>query len=205
MKRIIITVILIFLATPVYGAEGQREQIGEAMGNPVYRDQLDERRDLYSQVHKLFRDPFQKRCMKAHKDEIEVEDWEIEYVTRYFQERHSERLKNKDSEANQRFDPPPGRDLVKFLLSSWKFNIFLYNRYGKGRVIWEQEGLVPFDAMLTWLKSHEKRGDFKITDPKLHEAFYSYWKENENSRFFLDELRVQSEFLHPAWEPVMGK
>jgi len=239
MKRIVIFIIVLALATPVIAAEKKREQIGEALGNPIYRDQLDERSDLYGQLHKLFRMPFQKKYLEAHKDKLEVKDWEIEYVVRYHEKKFNEDLKNKDSELNQRLAltrkqveevqaklsnkelsaserenlemeknfwetmlKPPGRDFAKFLLSGWKYYRLLYDNYGRGRVIWEQEGLVAFDAMLKWLQSHEKQGDFKIADPKLHEAFYSYWKNNENSPFFLDAQRIQSEFLHPAWEPI---
>ncbi len=239
MKRLVTVVILLIMATPLFAAEKERERIGEALGKPVFRDQLDESRDLYGQLHNLFRTPFQKKCLEAHKKELEVKDWEIEYVVRYFGKKHNEDLKNKDSELNQRLAltrkqvtqievklsskdlpaaereelemeksfwetmlKPPGKDFAKFLLSGWKYYRFLYDNYGGGRVIWEQEGLVAFDAMLKWLQVHEKRGDFKITDPMLHEVFYSYWKNNENSPFFLDQQRIQSEFLHPAWEPI---
>jgi len=49
--------------------------------------------------------------------------------------------------------------------------------------------------MLKWLKQHEQQGDFKITDSKLHEAFYSYWKANQKSRHFLDKRRIQMNFF----------
>jgi len=239
MKQIIACIMLLFLVTPLYATEKQREKIGEALGNPVYRDQIDESRDLYGQLQILFRMPFQKKYLEAHKNELEVRDWEIEYVVRYFEKKHNEDLEKKDSELNQRLAltkkqveevekkltnkdlsagdretlemektfwetmlKPPGKDFAKFLLSGWKYYRLLYDKYGGGRVIWEQEGLVAFDAMLKWLQYHEKQGDFKITDSKLHDAFYSYWKGNENSSFFLDKQRIQSEFIHPEWEPI---
>ncbi|HXX82173.1 MAG TPA: hypothetical protein VEI46_11530 [Thermodesulfovibrionales bacterium] len=201
MKRIVIFIILLVLATPLIAAETKREQIGEALGNPIYRDQIDESRDLYGQLQNLFRMPFQKKYLESHKNELEVKDWEIEYVVRYFEKKHNEDLRNKDSELNQRLAltkkqveeieaklsnkdlsaserealemeknfwqtmlKPPGKDFAKFLLSGWKYYRLLYDNYGGGRVIWEQEGLVAFDAMLKWLKYHEKQGDFKITD-----------------------------------------
>jgi hypothetical protein len=242
MNRIVSLIVLVLLATPLYAAEKQREKIGEALGNPIYRDQIDERQDLYGQLHNLFRMPFQKKYLEAHKNKLEPKDWEIEYVVKYFEKKHNDDLKKKDSELNQRLVltkkqiediekklsskslsdserktlemekiflktmlKPPGKDFAKYLLSNWKYYRLLYDDFGGGRIIWEQEGLVAYDAMLKWLKHHEKQGDFKITDPKLHEAFYSYWKDNENSRFFLDQQRIQSEFLHPEWEPTKNK
>jgi len=239
MKRIVFIIALLLLAAPLIAAEKQREKIGEVLGNPIYRDQIDEKKELYGQLHKLFRMPFQKKYLETHKHELEVKDWEIEYVANYFEKKHYEDLKKKDSELNQSLAltkkqiediekklsnknlsgaeretleteknfwetmlKPPGKDFAKLLLSGWKYYRLLYDNFGGGRVIWEQEGLVAFDAMLKWLEYHEEKGDFKITDPKLHEAFYSYWKSNENSSFFLDKQRIQSEFLHPAWEPI---
>jgi hypothetical protein len=239
MKQIIAIIILLVLATPLYAAENQREKIGEVLGNPVYRDQINEKEDLYGQLHNIFRTPFQKKYLEAHKDDLEVKDWEIEYVARYFEKKYNEDIKKKNPElmkqlaatrqqvkevekelTNKNLRPgerealekeknflqtmlkPPGKDAVKSLLSSWKYYRLLYDNFGGGRIILEQEGPVPYDAMLKWLKQHEQQGDFKITDPKLHEGFYSYWKANQNSRYFLDKQRTQSEFLHPPWEPI---
>ena len=239
MKRLVIGIILLVLAAPLFAAEKQREKIGEALGNPIYRDQIDKSGDLYGQLHDLFIMPFQEKYLEAHKNELEVKDWEIEYVVRYFVKRYNEDLKKKDSELNRRLAfirkqvkeaekkltnknlsagdreklemeknflesmlKPPGKDFAGHLLSSWKYYRLLYDNFGGGRIIWDQEGLVAYDAMLKWLQAHEKQGDFKITDPELREAFYSQWKDNENSRFFLDKRQIQSEFLHPPWEPI---
>ena len=239
MKRLVIVIILLVLATPLLAAEKEREKIGEALGNPIYRDQIDESGDLHGQLNNLFIMPFQKKYLEAHKDELEVKDWEIEYVARYFEKKYNEDIKTKDSELNRQLAAtrqqvrevekkltnknlspggrealekekiflqtmlkPPGKDAAKYLLSSWKYYRLIYENFGGGRIILEQEGPVPYDAMLKWLKQHEQQGDFKITDPKLHEAFYSYWKANQNSRYFLDKQRIQSEFLHPPWGPI---
>jgi hypothetical protein len=58
--------------TPLYATEKQREKVGEALGNPIYRDQIDEKKELYGQLHKLFRMPFQKKYLEAHKNELEI-------------------------------------------------------------------------------------------------------------------------------------
>jgi len=172
---------LLFLVTPLYATENNGKRSVKHWGNPVYRDQIDESRDLYGQLQILFRMPFQKKYLEAHKNELEVKEWEIEYVVRYFEKKHNEDLKKKDSELNQRLAltkkqvedieaklsnkdlsdseretlemkknvwetmlKTPGKDFAKFLLSSWKYYRLLYDNYGGGRVIWEQEGLVAF-------------------------------------------------------------
>jgi hypothetical protein len=239
MKRLVIFIVLLVLAAPLSAAEMKREKIGESLGSPVYRDQIDEKGDLSSQFYALFIIPFQKKFIEAHKDELEVRDWEIEYVVQYFEKKFNEDLKKKDpglmrqladtrrqikevekeltkknlrpgerealeqeKDFLQTMLKPPTKDAVKSMLSMWKYYRLIYENFGGGRIIMEQEGPVPFDAMLKWLKQHEQQGDFKITDTKLHEAFYDYWKANQNSRHFLDKRRIQSEFLHPQWEPV---
>jgi hypothetical protein len=239
MKQIVLIILLFCLATPVKAADTAREQIGEVLGKPVYRDQILKTHDLYSQLQRLFRMPVQQKELVQHSKELTPRDWEIEYVADYLKKKNEEDLKQKDSELNNRMAltrkeldkvekklagkdlpageraklekekeywqamlKPTGQDSAKIMLSEWKYYRYLYDNFGGGRVIWSRKNLLPFDASLKWLKQHEEKGDFKITDPKLHEAFYSYWQENEKSPFFLDELRVQSEFVHPPWEPV---
>jgi hypothetical protein len=239
MKQIAPIVILLFLTTQGYAADTEREKIGEALGKPVYRDQIVESHDLYGQLHRLFRMPFQKEFLAAHEKELKANDWEIAYVAGYLKKKNDEDLKKEDSELNQKLAltkkeiekietklsnkdlsgaerkklemekdywqtmlQPPGKDFARTMFSGWKFHRYLYDNFGGGRVIWSKKVLLPFDAMLKWLKHHEEKGDFKITDPELHKVFYSYWSANEDSPFFLDERRIQSEFIHPAWEPV---
>lgn len=68
-------------------------------------------------------------------------------------------------------------------------------------MLWQQRGIEAFDAMHNWLKQNEKEGNFKITDPKLREVFYSYWTTMDHGSFFIeDKTRIDQEFLHPEWE-----
>ena len=222
---------IVFTALQVHASD-KREKIGEALGKPIYRDQIDTKGYLYGQLHILFRAPFEKIFMEKYKKELEPENWELNYVKSYFVKKHEQEMKEKKEDIlvkvkfyeNQLKKPnlseserkklqsdkeyalmelePPDDSFYKYILSHWKFHKFLYDNYGGGRVIWEQEGLVAFDAMLNWIKHHEKIGDFKIYDQSLHRAFYSYWTEMDtNSHFFLDDTKL-NEFNHPEWEPV---
>ncbi len=231
MKTVLIVTMSLFLCFPIWASE-QRDMIGEVFGKPVYRDQIKRDIYLYGQLHRLFRAPFEKQFIEEHKDELKLETWEIEYVAAYYKKMHEEKMKTEkeklmiklqfyekqlekenltESERNN-FESkkeyvlmdlePPDNSFYEYLLSHWKFHRLLYNKFGGGRVIWEQEGLVAFDAMLKWIKFHEEKGDFKILDSELHKAFYSYWTEmDENSSFFLDESDL-NEFIHPEWEPI---
>ena len=47
----------------------------------------------------------------------------------------------------------------------------------------------------------EKKGSFKITDPKLRAEFYSYWNLSHVPFMISDETRIKREFLEPEWAP----
>jgi hypothetical protein len=230
MKKLIFLMILVFFCSPVHSSE-KREKIGEVLGKTIYRDQIKSNRNLYRQLHGLFRIPFERAFVKTHNNELQPQDWEIEYVAAYFKKKHEEKMKdekenllieleiierkleenNLPENERKEFDSkkyyilnqlsPPRNYYYKKLLYHWKFHRFLYNKFGGGRVILEQEGLVAFDAMLKWIKFYEGKGDFKIYDSELRKEFYSYWSDmDKNSSFFLNESDL-NEFIHPKWEP----
>jgi hypothetical protein len=127
-----------------------------------------------------------------------------------------EQLAKTDLEENQRRKlgtekalleaalKPQGRQLARFLLPNWKFQRHLYDRYGGGRILWQQAGLEAFDATHQWLKAHEEKGDFKITDAKLRSVLYEYWTTMNHGAFLTnDRERIRSEFLEPDWAPKL--
>ena len=54
-----------------------REQIGEALGRPVYRDEIQKDFELRFELHRLFVEPIMERYKKAHCDEVELTEEEI--------------------------------------------------------------------------------------------------------------------------------
>jgi hypothetical protein len=224
----------VFTAFHAHASE-KREIIGEALSKPIFRDQIDTKGYLYGQLHRLFRAPFEKVFFEKHKEELEPEKWELDSAKSYFLKKHEQKMqekkqdilakvklyehqlkkpnlsdsKRKELESDKEYAlmelEPPDDSFYEYILSHWKFHKYLYNNYGGGRVIWEQEGMVAFDAMLNWLKHHEKIGDFKIYDEQLHRKFYSYWTEMDtNSSFFLGDKEMK-DFIHPEWEPINDK
>lgn len=60
--------------------------------------------------------------------------------------------------------------------------------------------------MHKWLLSREEAGDFKITDPKLRAALYSYWTTQDHGSFLMkDEEQIRTEFLEPEWGKPLEK
>ena len=95
---------------------------------------------------------------------------------------------------------PPGRMFAEFMLNNWKFQRHLYEKYGGGRILWQQAGVEAFDAMHKWLKQQEEAGRFTITDPELRTAFYKYWNRSHGAFMTDDKERIQ-QWLHPEWLP----
>jgi tetratricopeptide (TPR) repeat protein len=93
MRLILSLIITILFITPVQAAEKDREKIGEILGRSIYHDQINEKRDLSSELHRLFRMPFQWRYFEPYSNELEPKYAEIEYVAEYSNRKYKEDLK----------------------------------------------------------------------------------------------------------------
>jgi hypothetical protein len=190
----------------------------------------DKQHPLRSELHRLFSSEVASKYRKEHADEIVPTEAEIAAATKVFDEGHRERMRKEEPElrkkqkaiedqlgdqtlsAEQRKKleidklvvegqlKPPGRQFALFILNNWKFQKYLYDKYGGGRILWQQAGQEAFDANRKWLETLEKRGDFEITDPKLRETFYEYWTSMKHGAFLTDDKeRIRTEFLEPEW------
>jgi hypothetical protein len=219
----------------------QREQIGEVLGKPVYRDQIRTGKGVSEpdELHRLFSRPVMQKYQGAHKAEIELTNAELDAATAYFSAKHPNLLDEKSRKEREQLAPairkrqleieaelkreglsdarrgeleqelaemqpllePFERFFARFMLGNWKFQRHLYDKYGGGRILWQQAGLEAFDAMHEWLKAHEKKGDFKITNPQLRDQFYHYWTRDHGPFVLKDPEAIRAEFLEPEWAP----
>lgn len=92
---------------------------------------------------------------------------------------------------------PVNEDIAKEFIKSWKINQALYAKYG-GRVIFQQAGPEPLDAYKGFLKEHEAKGDFVISDPKLKEMFWDYFV-NDSIHTFLPEEEAKRAMTTSWW------
>lgn len=97
---------------------------------------------------------------------------------------------------------PPSRETIKFILTHWKYQNVLYKKYNGGRLLWQQMGIEAFDATRVLLETAEKKGRFKIYEPKIRDEFYFYWTKQNHGAFLIDDAeRIRKEFLEPEWLP----
>lgn len=212
--------------------DAKRDQIGEVLGKPVYRDELKKEGSPANELHRLFTQPVMAKYRKEHEKEITPTEGELAAAQKVFDDKHLERIKdNLDSlktelkeveeklkEENLPTDErrkldlrkanltakigPPGRRFAEFMLNNWKFQRHLYDKFGGGRILWQQAGIEAFDATRKWLETQEKEGAFKISDPALRKEFYHYWTTQNHGAFLTnDKERIRTEFLEVEWAP----
>ena len=97
-------------------------------------------------------------------------------------------------------EPRDASQMTAMLLGPWKLQRHLYDRFGGGRVLWQQMGVEAFDAMRRFLEGEEAAGRFAVTDPALRRALYAYWTTRRHGNFLTDDpLRVREMLLAPSW------
>lgn len=204
-----------------------REQIGEVLGKPVYRDEASA-----ETLHGVFIGPILDKYRKAHRDEITPTAVELRSASEFFDNEHRLRIDADGGEARIReqmqgiedrlarrdldeaevrkleFDHsrlktklkrPSSYGFAQFILDNWKFQKHLYDEYGGGRILFQQAGLEAFDAMRQWLETREKEGAFKITDAKLRAKLFEYWTRQDHPGMLTDEEVIRREFVEPKW------
>ena len=72
--------------------------------------------------------------------------------------------------------------VAKTFVKQGLINKALYKQYG-GRIIAQQMGAEPYDAMYKFLKEEEKNGSFKIIDKSFEAPFWNYYSD-ESKHFF---------------------
>jgi hypothetical protein len=120
--RIVAGVILaISCCRPVLAKEpvrGQREQIGEVLGQPVYRDEIRTGKDLdrVDELYRLFSAPVMQKYCQEHKTEITPTEAEISVAAAYFAKRSREQRAKDEPENSRRLQE------IKEKLSRAKLN-----------------------------------------------------------------------------------
>jgi hypothetical protein len=179
-------------STPATG-QSDRQQIGQVLGKPVYREQLpagDDERQA-SALRELFLAPLLKRYRREHRQALEPTEAELEQAAE---------LLSPDQQPQQQQAPTaPGR-AVRIWVTRWKLQRHLYREYGGGRMLWQQFGPEAYDATRRWLKQQQAKGAFRIADPELRRLFFRYWTTQDHGPFLTDDReRIERQLLSPPW------
>lgn len=84
--------------------EPAREQIGEVLGQPVFRDEIRTGKgiQLRNELHRLFTVPVLKAYREQHGADIEPTEKELAAATEYFDRAHRERIKQSEPKLRER-------------------------------------------------------------------------------------------------------
>jgi len=234
----------------------RREQIGEALGKPIFRDEIRIASGvtLQSELHRLFLNPVSQSFREEFRTEIQPTEAEIAMfvkaamLTERLEHERSDAQKNAINEhieadpdlrryrndiekqlarddlspgdrkelehQRRRFGTEPDepsqtrvrgmvrkslaeQSLLRSMASHWKHQKHLHDRYGGGRLLWQQIGVEAYDAKRKWLESEEKAAHFQISDPELRQEFYAYWS-SQGTPFLIDDPAEIREYLEPA-------
>ncbi len=92
------------------------------------------------------------------------------------------------------------RQLAEQAVAEWKFYKALYHKYG-GRVIAQQAGYEPIDALKAFLEEMKKKGDYRILDPAYEGVFQETLDYIDNPNHdFVDKAEAEKYFADPWWE-----
>ena len=73
--------------------------------------------------------------------------------------------------------------MARGIIEQWMINKALYQQYG-GRIIYQQLGPEPLDAMRDYLKEQQQKGAFKILEKSFEAPFWDYFVNDSKHDFF---------------------
>ncbi len=109
LPGLLIVLALGAVATPLVGQENdepQREQIGEVLGKPVYRDEIRTGENVrrHAELHRLFSAPVMQAYRQTHEAEITPAESEIATAAAHFDKKHRERIKGQEPELRAKLN-----------------------------------------------------------------------------------------------------
>lgn len=167
----------------------QRQQIGQVQGKPVYADQLtgQDARERADSARELFMQPILRAWYLQHAAEFKVTESEARMLEGQIKA-YSECSKN----GYVLPEDPKWRSLTLNMLGGTvKASRLLHDRYGGGRLLFQQAGTEAFDATRRLLEQRESEGAFAITDPQARSLAYDYWTRDHGAMFLTDPAVIR--------------
>ena len=106
----------------------------------------------------------------------------------------------EESESKQ--DPQAAlknkQTVAKAFIEQWMINKALYQQYG-GRIIFQQGGPEPLDAMRDFLKEQQQKGAFKILEKSFESPFWEYFVTDSKHSFFKQGSEEEKQAFDKPW------
>lgn len=194
---LLIAAVSLVFAAQVTAAPPQREQIGSSLGTPVYRDQLTgttdaERSDA---ARGLLITPALREYFQAHRADLLPSDPEIaEVVARMEAARACEpEYMKKDPMTSE-----TRAFVARFLLAGRSTLRHVHQRFGGGRLLFQQGGVEAFDATRRLIEHLEAQGRIRFDDPSIRALAYDYWTRDHGAWLITDATKIQEALEAPV-------
>ncbi len=97
---------------------------------------------------------------------------------------HEQDLKDESAgKQEQQEELKIRQTMARGIIEQWMINKELYQQYG-GRIIYQQLGPEPLDAMRDYLKEQQKKGAFKILEKSFEAPFWDYFVNDSKHDFY---------------------
>ena len=88
--------------------------------------------------------------------------------------------------------------VARAFIEQWMINKALYQQYG-GRIIFQQTGPEPLDAMRDFLKEQQQKGAFKILEKSFEAPFWEYFVNDSKYSFFKQGSEEEKQAFDKPW------
>lgn len=182
MKASVVALFLISVSAMAAGTDGKRI-VGRVGDVNVTADDLAKAKT----PGQVFVRPAMTKYFESRKELITPSEEELKIV----QENIRTKMRQMKAEGNHSMDNVDPEFIAKFLLAGWKYNTYLYDNFGGGRLLFQQAGVEAFDATYEFLKHLEKEGYFHIEDEEVRDSVFAYWTRDHGAFIMDNEEQVK--------------
>jgi hypothetical protein len=182
LKASVFALILMCVSAMAAGTDGERI-VGRVGDVNVTADDLAKAKT----PDQVFVRPAMTKYFESRKELITPTEEELKIV----QENIRTKMRQMKAEGNHSMDNVDPEFIAKFLLAGWKYNTYLYDNFGGGRLLFQQAGVEAFDATHEFLKYLEKEGYFHIEDEEVRDSVFAYWTRDHGAFIMDNEEQVK--------------
>lgn len=88
--------------------------------------------------------------------------------------------------------------VARAFIEQWMINKALYQQYG-GRIIFQQSGPEPLDAIHNYLKEQQQKGAFRILEKSFEAPYWEYYVTDSKHSFYKQGSEEEKQAFDKPW------
>lgn len=105
---------------------------------------------------------------------------------------------DKENDQNSEAALKEKQRVAKAFIEQWMINKALYQEYG-GRIIFQQTGPEPLDAIHDYLKEQQQQGTFRIFEKRFEAPFWEYYVTDSKHFFYPQGSEEEKQAFDRPW------